>query len=240
MDWRRPVRLCDGEQVPLAVSGCKLGREARQQHWLGHRRRLVVRHDAEPGPRHDLNRSSLADVEQAVLAVAEKDEVVLSKPLQEGNRLVHLAVGIDAAGDPCEVRHSVDTPDHRMKVTNDPAYRLQRPGDGSLQRWEIRLEELAVQLVVLHRLPQRRVPGVSDRRHTPVRMPLATDDRVENEEDAESVRNDLICDRIEQEGAVRGVDLDDGSRSLVTVIFERRIEHPDSERLGAALDEFVQ
>ena len=160
------------------------------------------------------------------VAVAQEREVVVRHPPQQrrGFRVVRIG----------ERSRDRERPvAHRLPIVDGVADVAEHPQQVVAERLEQGSVSLAVDLEVHERLGIAVVPQV---RELPVGVAAHSDDRVDDEVDAETVASELHAHGVHEEGHVVGDDLDDGVGGVVAVLVERRVVHPHA---GLALVAFL-
>ena len=160
-----PVGLGDDQQVALERALAHLVREVGERPRAGVGGGRLVGEDPEAGAGHDAERVVL----DPVLPVAEEDEVVLEQPLQEGDGLVDLVVGVARGAGARELHHAAAAVGHRREVEHRAADVAQHGADGAGELLELRLVEPPVELEVHDRLARRRLARVQHAGDPPVR-----------------------------------------------------------------------
>ncbi len=230
VDAGEPVGLRDDQQVALQRALAHVGRQRLDRDGLGVGRAGGVAEDPQPGAGHDAD----LPVAEAVLAIAEEDEVVVQQPLEEGDRLVDLVVGVARRPGARELDHAPRAVGHRREVPHRAPDVVEHAAQRLRELLELVGREAPVEVVVHDRLAPRGLPRVQDRGDGAVRPALDPQDRVQDALDAEAARPQLGADRVDEERPVLRVGLDHRARHLVAVLLDRRGERPHRDRLLAA------
>ena len=170
---------------------------------------------------------------QLQLAVAQKGEVAVHHPVDEGVGLGQF-VGVHQ---PLELLGAVAQGDHSGPHgfpvgigANDVA---QHAVDHGVQAVEDALLQLLVDLELDHR---HRFAGAArrglNRPYAPVVVPLHPDDRVQRQLDGEAEPVQSHRQGVDEKGEVLVDDLDDGVRTLPAVLFEVGVVDPDRRASG--------
>ena len=227
---REPVGLRDDQQVSLERAFAHLGAECVDWDGLGVLRALAVGENPQPGAGDDGD----LRVGEAVLAVAEEDEVVVQQPLEEGDRLVDLVVRVARRPGPRELHHPPRAVRHRGEVLDRAADVLEHAAQRLREAFELLRLEPPVEVEVHDRLAPRGLARMQDRGDGAVSPALDAQDRMQHALDAEPVSPQPGADRVDEERPVLRVRLDDRTRRLVAMLLERRGERPHRDRLLAA------
>ena len=227
---RQAIGLGDDQQVARGRPLAHAGRQLLERLRPGEGRRGLVGEDAEPRAGHDGDRV-LGD---PVLAVAEEDEVLLQQPLEEGDGLVDLVVGVARRARPGQLDHAAGAVGHRRVVEHRAADVAQHAVDRRRQLVERVALEPAVEVEVHDRLARRRLARVQDGGDATVCATLEPDDGVHHVRDAHARRVERRRDGVDEEGQVLGVRLHHGAVALITVLGADRVEHAHDHRPVAA------
>ncbi len=96
-----------------------------------------------------LHGASIGCVDDLVLAVSQKDEVVIQQPLQEVDCLLYLIVGVASSPLTGHLHHPVDGTLHRLEIVGGPAHISEHASDDFLDVGRFLLVQMPVELVVL-------------------------------------------------------------------------------------------
>ena len=173
---REPVRLGDDQQVALERALAHVRRQRVDRGGLGVLRARRVGEDPEPraGDDRDL------PVGEAILAEAQEDEVVVQQPLEEGDRLVDLVVGVARSPGPRELHHPARAVRHRGEVLDRAVHVLEHAPQRLVELLELLRRQPAVEVEVHDRLAPRRLARVQDGGDAAVRAALDPEDRVQH------------------------------------------------------------
>jgi hypothetical protein len=229
--------LRDHQEVAVLDPLSDVRRERVQRGHACERARGDVGQDPQPRSGGRLDRATLGQVEEVVLAVPEQDEVELEEPVEEVDRLANLLGRVPDGRQARQVHHVTDAVLHRLEIADDEADVVQDRADRLLQLGPLLLRQPAFELDVHHRFAMRRVPAGEHPFDPAVLVPRRADHRVQEELHAELARGELLDDRVHQEGRVVRVRLDDRADRPVAVV-GRRNEHADRRGMvGPLVDE---
>ena len=230
VDGREPVRLRDDQQVALERALAHVVGQVRERPRPRVGGRRLVGEDPQPRSGHD----AVGPVGDPVLAVAEQDEVVGQQPLEEGDGLVDLVVGVAGEAGAGELDHAPAALGHRREVEHGAADVAEdRLGALGERRQLVRVQP-AVEVEVHDRLARGRLARVQHAGDPAVGDPLQPEDRVQHADDADPLRLELGADAVDEERQVVGVRLEHAAGALVAVLLGRRVERADGDRAVAA------
>ena len=234
MDGRVRLGLRVDQELPVLDPISDIRCEVREQGEVRERRLLHVREDPEPAARHRTDRASALRLLEFVLAVAEQNEVQLEEPVEEPRNLADDLRRVTDLGGACELDHvphallhRIEVPDHERDVSEDAAH-------ARLELGVHVVAESAVDLEVHERLAVLGFPPGPDADQPPLLVADRPDHRVEQTLDRETARREFLGDRVDEEGRVVGVDLDDRAVASVPVDVGLGVEDADGGRLEAA------
>ncbi len=228
MHERAAVGLADHEQVSACHQA--LAQELRQlveRRGRREARRLVGPQDAEPRARLDVHRRAVRAGHHLVRAGAQQDEVPVPQPLEERHRLLDLVGRAHRLRRPDRGRHPLDHPEHRAEVADGDLQLAERLAHGRDERLALLRRQRAVELESHHRLAPARLACVRDARDPAFGVALDTDDRMQQQADAEARALHGRAHGVDQERCVGHVELECRAGG-------RRVDHAHRHRREAA------
>ncbi len=228
------VRLGDDEQMPVVGHAAHVGRQTRE--CLGERVRLLALHP-EPALRNCAQLILAIVLDELVLAVAEKGEMVVAHPLEKRQAVVELfpvqrrRARSELGEDFLELcLHGAPVSDGRGHVVE---HHLDI-GDDALEDIPVRLPiDLEVHDGLGEGIVRARV-ALEHLHDTAVLVAPQPHHRMDDQMGGQSASIERHAHRVHQERHVVGGDLDDGVRRLPSVLLELRVVDAQPRRAPRA------